>query len=232
MSKEAFWKRVVGEGWYNFYPELWNSSYMENVLTIINNKYKNATIYPEMTNLFKAFKLCPFNEFKVLILGQDPYPNEVNGKPVATGLAFANSEETLKLSPSLVKIHETLERDCYDGFNIHFDTTLEEWAKQGVLLLNTSLTFEKYKGGHFEIWKDFIKAFLIKINEINGCHICLWGNHAKGYKQFLNEKMVYIYEEVHPAYAARNNIDWKCNHFKEINKRIFEQNGKEEIIAW
>lgn len=231
-SKKDFWIRVIGEEWYNFYPELWDSDYMEETMNYIASKYQSATIFPEMNNLFKAFKLCPKDKFKVLILGQDPYPNVVAGKPVATGLAFANNEDMLRLSPSLEMIRNCVERTVYDGFKVGFDVTLEEWAKQGVLLLNTSLTFERFKGGHFSIWEDFIKAFLIKINEINGCHICLWGPHAKNLKYRLDEKNVYIYEANHPAYAARNKMDWQCNHFNEINKRIENQNGEEYKVIW
>jgi uracil-DNA glycosylase len=229
-NKKDFWIKKIGEEWYTFYPELWDSKYMENVLGYISSRYKQATLYPKWEDLFKSFKLTPFDNLKVVIIGQDPYPNEQNGTPVATGLAFANNG--LEISPSLSKIRDTIEREVYDGFNISFDYSLEEWASQGVLLLNTSLTFEKFKGGHFNIWEDFTKSILKKLNDINGLHVCLWGKHAKSFKYLLDNKKIFIYEEVHPAYAARNNKDWHCNHFKEINKMIYKQNGKEEIIAW
>lgn len=229
-TKKEFWSKLVGEDWYLLFPEFWESSYMTNLLKLLSQRYKQATVFPEQKDIFKAFKLCRVKNFKVLILGQDPYPDGS-----ATGLAFANKDK-IKLSPSLQKMYETIERDCYDGLKIVFDESLETWAEQGVLLLNTALTIEKFKTtSHSEYWKVFTKSFLKRLSEshLTGIHVCLWGNHAKSFKPYLNDKTMYIYEALHPASASYNNIDWECNHFKEINMKIVKQNNDlNDIIAW
>lgn len=228
QNKKELWIRLVGEEWYNFYPKLWESQYMENTLAHVSDRYSKTDVFPDIKNIFRAFKLCPLNKLKVVILGQDPYSDGS-----ATGLAFANRDDSLRLRPSLFKIRDTIERGCYDGFKIDFDITLEEWAEQGVLLLNTALTVEKYNvTGHIPLWSDFTKAILLKLNDKPGLHYCLWGRKAQEHKVHINPEIHYIHEAFHPAYAARNNEYWECDHFRKINEQILKNNGEEEIIAW
>ena len=224
------WSTIVGEDWYNLDRKFWDSEYNLQLLKFISDRYQKSTVFPPMKDVFKAFRKCKLKDFKVLILGQDPYPD---GN--ATGLAFANPEDTIRINPSLQKIFDTIERDCYNGLKVEFDVTLEQWAEQGVLLLNTALTVEKFNvASHSKYWNKFTTDFLTMLSNsgVTGLHVCLWGNHAKAFKKYLNEKIMYIYESTHPAHASYNKINWECDHFKKINNEIFKQNGKEEIIAW
>ena len=108
--------------------------------------YKTKLVCPHYIDVFKAFKLCDYNNLSVVMLGMDPYPQ----KDVATGLAFANKDKVE--SPSLKVIQDTL------GYNIN--PTLESWARQGVLLLNSALTVEMNKvGSHIMMWRPFISLF-------------------------------------------------------------------------
>lgn len=232
-KKEIFWYKVVGESWYNNCKELFNSCYMETLLKFITEEYKKGIVFPEKNNVFKAFKATPFNKVKVVILGQDPYFTDENGIPDATGLAFANPMSKLKSNPSLDKIHEVVEQS-YNGLKIDFDVTLESWANQGVLLLNTALTVKKFSvTSHSKAWDKFTCNILKYLNlKTTGLHFCLWGSNAKKYKKYINPKLHFIYEAEHPAYAARQGKKWNCNHFFEINKNISEQNGSEFIIKF
>lgn len=216
MNGSKFWTKVIGEGWYNLAPGLWNSKYMANVMEFIINKYKNATIYPEQRNLFRAFRLTPFEDVRVVILGQSPYYTEVEGEPVSTGLAFANNEKVLRITPSLEKIWEAVEKT--EGLDIDFDITLEKWARQGVFLLNTSLTVEKFNPtSHLYVWRKMVQALMMMISlKKNNVHFCLWGDKVKEFENFI-AKGNYIHKHLHPGYAARKNIEWDCRHFEIIN---------------
>ena len=219
MDGSKFWAKVIGEGWYNLAPGLWDSKYMANVMEFTIGKYKSATIFPEQRNLFRAFRLTPLEDVKVVILGQDPYYTEIQGEPVATGLAFANNDKSISISPSLEKIWRAVERT--EGLDIDFDITLEKWAKQGVLLLNTALTVEKFSPtSHLYVWRKMVQTVIMMISlKKNDIHFCLWGNKAREFEQFIAEGN-HIHTFVHPAYAARQNTDWNCEHFKEINNHL------------
>jgi len=150
--------------------------------------------------MFKAFKLCPYRELKVVIIGMDPY-NDGS----ATGIAFANKEGTTSLSPSLQVIKDYLMSKEENYFK-DFDVTLESWAKQGVLLLNSSLTVTRYSAGsHVNIWRKFVSSFLQGLGEWQtGIVYVLMGEQAKTLKPYIG-KFNDIIECKHPAYYARNN---------------------------
>lgn len=233
-SSKEFWIPVVGADWYNNCKGLFDSSYMAKLLSFIQQENKVGIVYPKQKDIFKAFKLTNFEDVRVVIIGQDPYFTESNGIPDATGLAFANPIEKLNPNSSLEMIWKCIERSCYNGVRLDFDYTLEEWAEQGVLLLNTALTVKKYSAGsHTKPWDNFTKYILQCLNaKKTGLHFCFWGNHAKEYNYHINDKKHFKYEFTHPAYAARQGIDWGCPHFKDINVKIAEQNGEEFCIRW
>ena len=177
-------------------------------------------ICPSYYDIFKAFTMTTLRDCKVVIIGQDPYPQ----KGVATGLAFANKKGTMDLSPSL----EVLKEACIDYTVPHgpieFDCTLESWAKQGVLMLNTALTCEVNKpGSHTLLWHPFTSKLLSNMSrESTGIIYVLMGIHALAYKGFINDKSNDIIECNHPAYHARARIPMP-NVFKEINKLLKEK---------
>ena len=129
-------------------------------------------ICPDYKNIFKAFNKCPYKELKLIILGQDPYPQ----KGIATGLAFANFNSTSKeqLSPSLQVIKESIINYEIPHNLITFAPELEEWAEQGVLLLNTALTCEVNKpGSHSLLWRPFICKLIKNICDYNSSIVWL-----------------------------------------------------------
>lgn len=195
------------------------------LLNTLQEEYSNKIVFPEKSNVFKAFKTTSLKDLKIIVLGMDPYPQ----KGYATGLAFANPPGVNPISPSLEVIRENIYSNFYqenyldmplgDPYDYQFDYTLETWAKQGVLLLNSALTVvEHLPGSHSNIWYNFIKELLINISDTNtGIIYFLLGGDAKQFKSFIG-KYNYIFEYEHPAYAVRKGIAWEFEGFVEANR--------------
>lgn len=184
-------------------------------------------ICPTLKNVFKAFRTCPYNDCKVVFLGQDPYPQA----GVATGILFGNSEGTPEeyLSPSLRVIKEAAIDYTIPHNIIEFDNTLESWAKQGILMINTALTCNVNQvGSHFTIWKPFISKFLYNMSSMNsGIVYVLFGNQAISFKNNIVGQQ-HIITEYHPAYYARQGKKLSPELFRNINK-ILKGMYNEEI---
>lgn len=179
-------------------------------------------IAPPSKHIFDAFKLCNYNNLKCIILGMDPYPQ----KGIATGLAFANHNDS-EISPSLKVIQSSL----YLTSEGRMDVTLESWAAQGVLLLNSALTVELNKpGSHTMIWRNFIISVLKNLSDYSpGLPYILFGNTAKTFLPYINKNNKVILER-HPSYYARCNTLLEKDVFAEVNKYIYDTNG--EQIEW
>lgn len=210
------------EEYFNDWMPYINKSLLLNTIQRVD--YNNVT--PNPKDWFKCFELCPYKKFNTLILCQDPYPQ----RDIATGVALANKKDTINISPSL----DIIKNSCINLYtpknNINFDLSLEGWCEQGILLLNASLTTKiGYIGAHTNIWRPFIKDFLIKLNTYNtGIIYVLLGDVAKTFKPFINSKFNYILEEKHPSYYARNNMFMPNTIFKEI-QRINKLNNNTNI---
>lgn len=227
--KPDFWKKQLGEGWSAVLADLLSSEYADKLVNKLNDEYNTATVFPEKTNVFRAFRETPWQDLRVVILGQDPYHDGS-----ATGLAFANnlSLDNLKMSPSLRKIDKWHATGAIENSRLVMDASLEPWAKQGVLLLNTALTVrQKEAGSHTKYWKKFTHGVLETIAEWRpDCIFMLWGNHAKAFKPLL--KNCTVLEYVHPAYASYRGVDWACPNFNEANQILKDANGPEFQILW
>lgn len=195
-----------------------NQIELNNVVAKLPALYKNKIVYPEYKSIFRAFKLCPYKELKVVILGMDPYNDGA-----ATGLAFGNRQDTKKLSPSLQVIKNCLEDRDPDS-NRPFDVTLESWAKQGVLLLNSSLTVAaRNPGSHSMIWRKFIASFLKGLGEWQtGIVYVLMGEQAKTFKPYIG-KFNDIIECRHPSFYARTNTPMP-DVFSQIDELTWAKN--------
>ena len=165
----------------------------------------SSTLCPSIKNVFKAFKLCSYNECKVIFIGQDPFPQ----KGIAQGILFGNSSNTPedKLSPSLKVVKESVINFDIPHNLITFDPTLESWAKQGILMLNSALTTEVGKVGiHTLKWRPFIGSFLKNMSEKNpGIIYVFFGSQAKSLNTYINNNNNYKLFIEHPAYYARLN---------------------------
>ena len=182
-----------------------------------------TAIYPSKKDIFKAFRLCSYDDCRLIIVGQDPYSN---GR--ATGLAFANSASVSpdNLSPSLEKVKDSLVRDIISWKSITFDQTLESWAKQGVLLLNSSLSVEPSRPlSHSLYWRQFMTSLFKNLSEKRtGMVYVLMGTSACELKRYINSQNNHILTCDHPAYYCRKQKPMP-NILEEANDIIYGLNG-------
>jgi|TARA_B000000557_G_scaffold120328_1_gene97730 uracil-DNA glycosylase len=180
-------------------------------------------IFPKEDLRYLAFDLCSFEDIKVCILGQDPYHQEGQ----AMGLCFSVPVD-IKIPPSLVNIFKELYQDL--GIQ-KIDGDLTSWAKQGVLLLNSSLSVrESCANSHSKLWKDFTDNAIKYISdEREGIIFILWGTNAKSKKKFIDDNKHYILESNHPSPLSANRGGFfGCKHFSKCNE-ILLRNNKTQI---
>ena len=181
---------------------------------------------PSLNNIFDAFKLCDYDNLKVILLGQDPYPQ----KGVATGIAFANKKETKAISPSLQVLRDSAFKYLTNlNKDAKFDVTLESWERQGVLMLNSSLTTRVGSiGTHTMIWRPVIKNFISKLSWIKPDLVyILSGGIANSFKPYITDSLG-IVSTVHPSFCIRTNTPFP-DVFNEVNN-ILEKAGKSKIV--
>lgn len=199
---------------------------LKYVLSVLNPLYKTKLICPLYKDIFRAFEVCDYNNLKVVFLGYDPYPDKYINKPRATGILFGNFKEISEddLSPSLKIIKEAAINFEVNHYGIIFDQSLEDWAKQGILMINSALTVELNKtGSHLNIWRDFISKLLSNLSRDNtGIIYVLFGEQAKSFKPYIGSNNIII-EEKHPVYYARMNKKMSSDLFITINKLMKEK---------
>ncbi len=190
-------------------------------VTTAINTIPQELLCPRYNDIFKAFTMCTLKNCRVVFLGQDPYPQE----GVATGILFGNSKETKDISPSLKVIRDSV---MSLGDVNSFDITLESWAKQGILMINSALTCEVNKiGKHFLLWKLFISKFLLSLSaQKQDVVYVLFGNQAQSFESCINNGN-YVLKVKHPAFYARWNTKMPNTIFREINYCI-----KGDPIQW
>ena len=185
----------------------------------------NHIICPQLKNIFKAFNLCPFKELRVVIIGQDPYPQ----KGVATGIAFANSSDTQdnSYSPSLEILRESVIDYTIPHRTIIFDPSLEKWEEQGVLLLNSALTCEVGRvGSHYLLWRPFIISLLTNLSKCSsGIVYVLMGSQAQSLEPYINKQFNHVIHIRHPSYYARTKSRMPSDVWQKINNILIGQNG-------
>lgn len=211
---------MTPENYFGDWMKVIDKKELNILLSKLEIEYKHKYICPEQNNVFKAFKLCLYEDLKVVFLGQDPYPQ----KGVATGILFGNKKETEedKLSPSLQIIKEAAINYNIPHNHIIFDNTLESWAKQGILMLNSALTVEMNNiGSHTMLWRPFISKLLSNLSISNtGIIYVLFGKQAQTFKPYINKNFNIIIEETHPSYYARTNTHLSPSLFTIINKEV------------
>ena len=200
-----------------------NIELISNIMNIISEKRNNCEILPSQENVLNAIRLTTLDNAKVLIIGQDPYPSAEH----AHGLAF--SSLSAKTPASLKNIFKKLKEDFPDGK--YESNTLTEWGKQGVILLNTALTFEgkdaKLLKEHTKLWEPVIKnIFEVLIKRNKPLVVMRWGNYAQKVGEcFDNQPNIYPLDTTHPSpFSARNGF-LTCNHFIKCNEIL----GKDSI---
>ena len=180
---------------------------------LISDNAEGKIVLPEPKNFFRAFDLCELNKVKVIIIGQDPY----HTPGVPNGLAFSVNKNQ-KLPPSLINIFRELESDL--GIK-NSSGDLSAWSRQGVLLLNTSLSVcAGLPASHSNIgWENFTNAVIEEIQKKKNMIFLLWGKHAQQKKALIQENN-FILEAAHPSPMSANNGFFGSNHFSKINNLL------------
>lgn len=216
VNIEASWKAVLAEQF--------EQAYFHNLVQFLKQEKANGKqIYPPGALIFNAFQQTPFQQVKVVILGQDPYHNPGE----AMGLSFS-VPRGVRVPPSLKNIYQELHTDLGVVPVKHGD--LSSWAQQGVFLLNSMLTVEHKKAGsHRKIgWQDFTDAVIRLLSqEREGLVFMLWGNFARSKKAYIDPAKHLILEAAHPSPLARGAY-FGSAHFSNANAYLVGQ-GKEPI---
>lgn len=218
--------KFFGNSWDEVLEEEFQKPYFKELLEKVDEEYQHRTIYPPQNKIFSALKLCDYQDVKVVILGQDPY----HGAGQAHGLAFSVMPPT-PAPPSLVNIFKELNADL--GVTPPNHGCLISWAKQGVLLLNTTLTVrDGQPNSHAGLgWQTFTDAVIQKINNLEKPVVfLLWGANAKSKLKLIDQSRHLVLCSAHPSPLSAYNGFFGCKHFSKANKFLKEQGG--EPINW
>jgi len=226
--KQKMFAKLEPSGWSRIFKSFIFSSEFTDILTKLYELSVNDKRFtPTLKQVFRAFEECPYDDLKVVFIGQDPYPQ----LGVADGISFSCGN-TNKVQPSLRYIFEEIERTVYQEFPSYQDPDLSRWSKQGILMLNTALTVEVGKiGSHYDIWKPFTAYLLDWLNNYNtGLIYVYMGKKAEEWSELTNDNN-YKFTVKHPASAAYNGSKWNSDDiFNKISKLVEENNGQK--ITW
>ena len=217
---------MIGNDWDKELEVIWNSPNFNKFYNNILKLYDKEIIYPEKENIFNALKLTPFKDVKVVIVGQDPY----HGEGQAHGLSFS-VREGVKVPQSLRNIYKEIYSDL--GIVEPNSGDLTKWAKQGVLLLNASLTVKKDSpASHSKIgWEPFTDYVIKKLNtKEDPIVFILWGNFARSKKVLITNKRHLVLESAHPSPFSASYGFFGSKPFSKTNEFLKKNNIKE--IDW
>lgn len=216
----------IEESWYQQIKEEFNKEYFLNLKKFLIEEKNKFTVYPKGSQIFNAFNLTPFKDVKLVILGQDPY----HGPGQAHGLCFS-VPKGVKPPPSLVNIFKELKQDI--NFNIPDHGNLEAWAKQGVFLLNATLTVRANNAGSHQNkgWEIFTDKVIQTLSqEKNNLVFILWGRYAGAKENLIDQNKHLILKAAHPSPLSAYNGFLGCKHFSQANEYL--KKHKIEPINW
>lgn len=214
----------IERSWKALLKEEFNKEYFLELTDFIRQEYKKKPICPEPQNIFKAFDLCPVADVKVVILGQDPY----HTKGVANGLAFSTNPE-LRVPPSLQNIYKEIYADI--GTPISKNPDLSRWVKQGVLLLNATLSVQQGLAGSHQKkgWEDFTDEAIRQISlHKKNLVFLLWGAYAQQKLSLIDTSKHLVLASAHPSPFSAHKGFFGNKHFSKTNSYLVE-NGIEAI---
>lgn len=219
VAIEPSWKQALNDEF--------EKPYFGKIVAFLKDEKKaGKVIYPPGSKIFNAFECTPFDKVKVVIIGQDPY----HGPGQAHGLSFS-VPDGVQPPPSLLNIFKEIQNDL--GINITNTGNLEKWARQGVLLLNASLTVENAKPmSHAQIGWHLFTDEVIKLVSANKQHVVfmLWGRFAQNKETLIDTSRHLVLKSVHPSPLSAYNGFFGCGHFSKANNWLRE-NG-EQPIDW
>lgn len=210
----------LSQSWQGIIGDQFDQKYMKSLRAFLaSEKQAGKTIFPDGKNIFKALNHTPFEQVKVVILGQDPY----HGQGQAHGFCFS-VPSGVALPPSLVNINKELVSDL--GINAPVQGNLCSWVDQGVLLLNSVLTVEQAKAGSHQGkgWEVFTDRIIQVLNEYRE-HIVflLWGSYAQKKGQFIDNSRHFVLHAPHPSPLSAYRGFFGCRHFSQTNAYLTKQ---------
>lgn len=212
------WKeRLAGE---------FEKPYFRELVEFVKNEYRTRKVYPPGKLIFNAFDKCSFDDVKVVILGQDPY----HGEGQANGLCFSVADH-VPMPPSLVNIFKEIQSDL--GKPVPKTGNLERWAKQGVLLLNATLTVRANSPGSHQKkgWETFTDAVVhLLAEQKEGLVFMLWGKYAQEKGRFIDKTRHLVLTAAHPSPFSADKGWFGCRHFSKANEYLRSRNLPE--IDW
>jgi uracil-DNA glycosylase len=215
---ESSWKiKLAGE---------FEKPYFQELTSFVKQEYLTQTIFPPGKEIFRAFDCCDFNSVKVVIIGQDPY----HGPGQANGLCFS-VRDGMRFPPSLLNIFKEIHKDL--GKPIPPSGDLERWAKQGVLLLNATLTVRSSEAGSHQKkgWETFTDAVIKKISdEKENVVFMLWGAYAQKKGEVIDRSRHYVLMSAHPSPFSADRGFFGGKHFSKTNEYLKSKGLKE--IEW
>ncbi|WP_026449886.1 uracil-DNA glycosylase [Aequorivita capsosiphonis] len=216
---------TIESGWKAILKEEFEKPYFKDLVEFVKSEYDSNTCFPPAEQIFSAFNKTPFDEVKVVIIGQDPY----HGLGQSHGLCFSVGEN-VKIPPSLKNIFEEIRTDI--GTSVPNNGYLERWARQGVLLLNATLTVRAHEAGSHQKkgWEKFTDAVIEKLSdEREGIVFLLWGGPAKKKGAKIDTSKHLVLNSGHPSPLAANRGYWFGNkHFSKTNEYL-KKIGKKPI---
>lgn len=215
----------IEQSWKSALQEEFDKDYFTGLTDFVRNEYKTRLIFPPASLIFNAFEQCPFDNVKVVIIGQDPY----HGDGQAHGLCFSVNDG-IAFPPSSLNIFKEIERDL--GKSTPTSGNLIRWARQGVLLLNATLTVQAHMAASHQGkgWETFTDAAIHKLaTEREKLVFMLWGSYAQKKGEFIDSNNHLILKSVHPSPLSAYRGFIGNNHFSLTNQYL-KKNGKEEII--
>lgn len=208
----------IEESWKAALADEFNKEYFIKLTDFVRAEYLSGkAIYPAPANIFNAFNLCPLDKVKVVIIGQDPYHEPGQ----AHGLCFSVLPPT-PVPPSLVNIYKEIENDLGRPSNTHGDLT--DWAKQGVLLLNATLTVQAHLAASHagKGWEQFTDAVIRATATRDNIVYMLWGAYAQKKADFVNPEKNLILKSVHPSPLSAHRGFFGNHHFSRANNYLME----------
>ncbi|MDP2424009.1 MAG: uracil-DNA glycosylase [Bacteroidales bacterium] len=215
---------MIAESWKSVLANEFSADYFANLKQFLLGEKKKYTLYPPGSLIFSAFNHTPFDKVKVVLLGQDPY----HGRGQAHGLCFSVPKGIPK-PPSLENIFKEIETDL--GIPVPQTGNLESWARQGVLLLNATLTVRANQAGSHQHrgWEIFTDSVIRAINDQkNNVVFLLWGNYAQAKESLINTSKHLVLKAVHPSPLSASRGFYGCRHFSKTNAWL-RQSGQQEI---
>lgn len=218
-------KELINESWNDILGDELDKNYIQNLSHFLCLERAKQTIFPDNSMLFSALNITPFQNVKVVILGQDPY----HKLGQANGLAFSVSQG-VSVPPSLRNIYKELENDI-DNFIIPTHGDLTPWAEQGVLLLNTTLSVRENQAASHQKqgWEELTNTIIQKISDKkNNIVFILWGKSAQSKSEIINQDKHYIINSAHPSPLSVYRGFWGSKPFSKTNNYLIKH-GKKPI---